>query len=226
MYGLRRRIVGSIIIGLLTISFLGEGNLSYANRHTKDLTTKMIVKEGIVKKEYIRITERVTQEITQEVTDNPGNEKCVPEETQEIKKESEEIKEIEPLIYINNLDTEYKGRPYDVGNERELLERIVMGEAGAEGFNGAALVAQCIRDTLIYKGAGSVREVITKYKYSGDTSKIPNDDVKAAVSYIFDQGGVAVKHKIFYFYAPKLVNSSFHESRKFIVEYGGHRFFE
>lgn len=110
-------------------------------------------------------------------------------------------------------------------SDRDLLERLVMGEAGAEGYEGAALVAQALRDTMVYKGFNSIEEIRVNLKYSGSINKEPNQDVKNAVAYIFDEGGMAVKHTIFYFYAPKLVKSSFHESQLFIVEYKGHRFF-
>ena len=49
--------------------------------------------------------------------------------------------------------------------------------------------------------------------------------LKQAVSFIFN-GGYAVKHRILYFYAPAFVNSEWHETQKFVVEHGGHRFFD
>lgn len=130
------------------------------------------------------------------------------------------------LVNIENPDKNYQGVKLDVGNERELLERIVMGEAGGEGFLGQALVAQCIRDALVYKDIDSVQDVITKMKYSGSLDKKPTEEVKQAVSYIFDEGKNAVQHRILYFYAPKIVKSKFHESQNYIYSHKGHKFFD
>ena len=130
------------------------------------------------------------------------------------------------LVNIENPDRNYQGVKLDVGNERGLLERIVMGEAGGEGFLGQALVAQCIRDALVYKDIDSVQDVITKMKYSGSLDKKPTEEVKRAVSYIFDEGKNAVQHRILYFYAPKIVKSKFHESQNYIYSHKGHKFFD
>ena len=130
------------------------------------------------------------------------------------------------LIEISNPDENYYGHIVILeDSDRDLLEHLVMGEAGNQGMEGAALVAQAIRDTMVYKGFDSVAEVRKALKYSGSISKEPNQDVKDAVAFIFDQGGYAVRHKVLYFYAPKIVNSTWHESQTFIIEYGGHRFF-
>lgn len=130
------------------------------------------------------------------------------------------------LLGIENPDPNYTGAIVTLSPEdRDLLERLVMGEAGGEGMEGAALVAQAIRDTMVYKGFTSVNDVRIACGYSGSIKKSPNQNVKDAVAYIFDQGGNAVQHRIFYFYAPKMVSSKFHESQRFVIEYGGHRFF-
>ena len=130
------------------------------------------------------------------------------------------------LLSIDCADENYTGAIVTLTPEdRDILERLVMGEAGGEGYEGAALVAQAIRDTMVYRGFGSVNDVRIACKYSGSLKKTPNQNVKDAVAYVFDQGGIVVKHPIFYFYAPGMVRSSFHESQKFIIEHGGHRFF-
>lgn len=133
----------------------------------------------------------------------------------------------EGLIAIDNPDEEYDGAIIELDQEnRALLERIVMGEAGGEGVEGAALVAQCIHDTMIKDNNYDVASIISSYKYSGSLDKEPNNNAKEAVSIVFDQGGYAVKHRIIYFYAPGLVDSTWHESQNFVVEYGGHRVFD
>lgn len=130
------------------------------------------------------------------------------------------------LFEIEYADANYRNAIVTLTPEdRDLLERLVMGEAGGSGFEGAALVAQAIRDTMVYKGFGSVAEVRKACGYYGSIKKTPNQDTLDAVRFIFDEGGMAVKHPIFYFYAYRSCTSSFHESQKFIIQHGGHRYF-
>lgn len=130
------------------------------------------------------------------------------------------------LLHTDTPDANYKGAVVTLDPaDRDLLEHLVMGEAGNQGFEGAALVAQAIRDSIVYRGYGSVAAVRSGCGYSGSISREPNDDVKRAVAFIFDEGGIAVKHKIFYFYAFTWSTSKWHETQKFIIQHGGHRFF-
>lgn len=156
------------------------------------------------------------------------SEKTAREEEAKRKAEEERLRKIQSsaLMEIDNPDARYTGKAVSLSDsDRELLEHLVMGEAGGEGMIGASLVAQAIRDTMVYKGFSSVAEVRNSLKYSGSINNTPNETVKKAINFIFDQGGCAVKHKIFYFYAPKYCNSSWHEAQTFVVEYKGHRFF-
>ena len=122
--------------------------------------------------------------------------------------------------------TEEEATPYYelTEEERRVVENIVMGEAGAEPYEGQMLVAQCIlnaceRDNLLPS------EVRMEYKYSG-WNENPNDSVKLAVKEVFDNGVKAIDEPILYFYAPAICNSSWHERQVFVVEVGGHRFFK
>ena len=128
------------------------------------------------------------------------------------------------LLDIEQTDPEYKGKQLDVtGEDRELLERLVHGESGNQGFTGAALVAQAIRDAMVYDGYDSVHEVRSALGYAGRVDLEPNQDVKDAVAYVFDEGNSAVQHRILYFYSS---NGGWHETQNFIVEYKAHRFFD
>lgn len=195
------------------VSFeINEKDMTNSNKYTSDNS----IKNENLGVEKVKNDKKVSVNNAEIIEVNLGNEK--------LDSGSKIIQN--GLIDISNPDLNYQGQALSVGNERDLLERIVMGEAGGEGFKGQALVAQCIRDTMIYKNIGSVQEVISRLKYSGSLNKTPTEEVKQAVSYIFDQGNNAVQHKIVYFYAPGIVDSRFHESQEFIIEYGGHRFFD
>lgn len=143
------------------------------------------------------------------------------ENTEEFKEENTAI------IAGDRIDSNYHGQSVvlDVEN-RNTLERLVMGEAGNQGFIGAALVAQTIHDTMLHDNNFNVNSIRSSHGYMGSVDLEPNDDVKSAVAFIFDKGGMAVQHRLVYFYAPKVTSSDFHEKQKFIVEYGGHKFFD
>lgn len=131
------------------------------------------------------------------------------------------------LLSIDNPDPNYVSRSVSLSaNDRYILERLVMGESGNQGFIGAALVAQTIRDTMVYDGYSSVEQVRTACGYYGSLDREPNQDVLDAVSYIFDQGGAAVQHQLRYFYAYKICSSPWHESQNHIVTYMDVKFFD
>jgi spore germination cell wall hydrolase CwlJ-like protein len=149
---------------------------------------------------------------------------------EEKKAEAERIRLAElqqdAMVQISNPDGEYEGHVINLSDsDRDLVERLIMGESGGIDLTASCLVAQSIRDAMYYKGYSSIQQVRTEMAYSGSITKEPNEYVKQAVKIIFDNGGYVVRHKVLYFYAPKLVSSSWHESRDFIIEYGGHRYF-
>ena len=189
-----------------------------------DMTTKEGQKEKlntnaekIADKERIAIEQAEAEEAARKKAERAASKKAT----------FESVDQSDVLLEIDCPDENYTGVKVTLDAEdRDLLERLVMGEAGAEGFEGAALVAQAIRDTMVYKGFDTVAEVRSALKYSGSIKKEPNQNVLDAVSYIFDDGGCAVKHRIYYFYAYKWSKSKWHETQNFIIQYGGHRFFD
>lgn len=139
----------------------------------------------------------------------------------------EQITLLQEVLYTTPMDYHYDIKPMTIsGKNREILEALVFGEAGDEGFIGQCLVAQCIRDTMYRLNTTDVMQVIKNFKYAGSIKKGTSQSCKDAVSFIFDNGGYVVKQRIIYFYAPKLVKSNFHESQDFVIEWGGHRFFD
>lgn len=133
-----------------------------------------------------------------------------PETEPESIAEIEQSVEIEPLFYLSDY-------------ERWIAECIVMGESGAEPYEGQILVAQCLLNACL-KDDLHPSKVRTKYKYSGWNDN-PSDSVKEAVSAVFDDGYKVTEEFILYFYAPKYLKSKWHETQRFVIEIGGHRFF-
>ena len=107
--------------------------------------------------------------------------------------------------------------------ERDLVERVVMAEAGGESYKGQMLVCQCILNACEIDGIRPAK-VIKKYVYAKARPE-PSDSVKRAVSAVFDKGEQVTDEPIVYFYAPALVRSEFHESQIFCLREGGHKFF-
>ena len=128
------------------------------------------------------------------------------------------------LVDIGNPDYGYSPSHVSLSSyDRAKLERLVMGEAGTMGYTGCALVAQSIRDAMNRSGTSSIDQIISEYQYFGSTAIEPNSDVLSAVSYIFDQDGSAVQHRVLCFY---IGYSSWHETQTFITSLGGVRFFD
>lgn len=131
------------------------------------------------------------------------------------------------LMGIDDPDPSYTGSSISMSDaERDICERMVMGEAGSCGFTGMALVAQCIRDTYVAGGYSSIFDVLSQNGYYGSTSITPSDTCREVVSYIFDQGGSAVQHRIRVFYASNYCSSAWHESQDYVCSYGYVRFFD
>ena len=107
--------------------------------------------------------------------------------------------------------------------ERDVVERVVMAEAGGESFEGQMLVAQCILNAAEKRGVDP-SEAVALYSYTKSRPD-PTQRVKDAVAAVFDRGETVVDEPILYFYNPALVTSDFHESQIFVIEEGGHRFF-
>lgn len=128
------------------------------------------------------------------------------------------------LVSIANPDPSYSPSPVSLSSyDREKLERLVMGEGGSMGYTGCALIAQSIRDAMNRSNTTSIDRIISEYQYYGSTACAPNQDVKDAVSFIFDQNGSAVQHRVLCFYVG---SSSWHETQNYITSIGNVRFFD
>ncbi len=131
------------------------------------------------------------------------------------------------LVASTNVDSSYKPSHLSLSSyDRAKLERLVMGEAGGLGYNGAALVAQTIRDTMALENTTSIDRIISDYQYEGSTLGEASSTVKKAVSYIFDEDGYAVQHRLLYFYASDMIYSSWHETQHYIASCGSEKFFD
>ena len=117
--------------------------------------------------------------------------------------------------------------------ERWVVCCMVAGEAAGESYEGQWAVAQCIYQACINDNL-QPSEVKIQYQYSGwnETLEFDNPELWAQIeeiaSLVFDYGEMYVEDEILWFYAPRWMKngvSEWHESQRFVIEIGGHRFF-
>lgn len=131
------------------------------------------------------------------------------------------------LVAVDYPDTNYSCPHVELTDEnRALLEKLCMGEFGSGGFTGAALIAQAVKNAMVHYGYDDVSDVIKNLHYTGKLKNNPSKAVKDAVIYVFDMDKDAIQHRILFMYNPKLVQSAFHESQRYICTYKNVRFFD
>lgn len=108
--------------------------------------------------------------------------------------------------------------------ERDIVERVVMAEAEGEGFDGQRLVAQCILNTAEAMDLRPDEVVLAPNQYASPAAEA-SQEVKDAVSAVFDAGDMATDEPIRWFYAPRYVYSAWHESKRYVLTYQNHKFF-
>jgi spore germination cell wall hydrolase CwlJ-like protein len=119
-----------------------------------------------------------------------------------------------------------EGEPYYALTywERDLVERVVMAEAGGEAYDGQIAVAQCILNACLLDGIRP-SEAIEEYSYTGNRPD-PTESVKQAVAAVFDDGVTVFGPDVLYFYAPALCRSDWHETQDYVTTIGCHKFFK
>ena len=108
--------------------------------------------------------------------------------------------------------------------ERDLVERVVMAEAGGEPEEGQRAVAQCILNAARLDGIRP-DEVIIEYSYAKSRPE-PTEQVKASVAAVFDEGNLVTDEPILFFYAPARCSSEWHETQAYVDTIGAHKFFK
>ena len=198
-------------------------NTNVENKTEYEYTIRGLDKDGnlvtsynsFLSKEYIEKEEETEKE---ESTSNSSNNNTTPT-----------IKEgpvNEGFLYAIDeslIDENYKGVKYELTDEeRSLLENIVEGEFGGD-YKGAVFIAQCLRDAITYKYTSSILALPYEMGYDGYSAGRTSSSsyTKKAVSYVFDQGGSAVQHRILVMYNPTMCSSAWHESQKLIYDYPG-----
>lgn len=108
--------------------------------------------------------------------------------------------------------------------ETALVCEIVYAEAGNQGFYGQVLVAQCIRNACEIDGIRPA-EAIEIFQYAKPKAN-PPEEVKKAVTAVFDENYKITELPILYFYstAGGFV-SNWHETQDYVLTHKDHKFF-
>ena len=196
-----------------------------------DTDTEIILDHKPTKKNfplnYLYLTnEDIYKNITEDISDEIIKEEMIVPYYFSIKVPNSDFQNQGGLLDIENPDEDYIGGIVLLTDEdRDLLEKLIYGEAGNQGFIGICLVAQCLRDAMLYEDFESIAEIRKEFRYYGSIKKGTSDEVKRAIEFIFNEGHYAVKHPILYFYIPIEGKKGFHETQEFIVQYKKTKFY-
>ena len=145
--------------------------------------------------------------------------------TEDIKYSCNEVEQEEEVEVPEHKETTF----FLSDSERYIVEQVVMSECGNEPYEGIVAVAQCIYNTAVNKGMSPADVVQVPGQYASMSSKEANDNVKKAVSQVFDSEEFYVEEPIMFFYAPKYSAGTWHESSpnlEYVCTIGGHKFFK
>lgn len=112
--------------------------------------------------------------------------------------------------------------------ERDLIERVVMAEAGNQPLEGQMAVAQCILNTAEAESMRPDEVVLKPKQYAAPVSaERVTDSVRQSVSAVFDHGETVTDEPIRYFYAPARSSSAWHETAlAYVMTIEDHKFFK
>lgn len=202
----------------------------------KQPPTEIAIKEEVVtikdKQEEKQETTKATEKATEPESTEETKESSSPFATAPTQKKKASYKKQWDKGYLFALDypdENYSCPHVELSEEnRVLIEKICLAEFGTGGFNGAVLIAQSIKNAMVYYNTDDVEKIIGKLKYSGRKSANSSKTVQDAITYVFDMDLNAVQHRILYKYNPDVVGgiSKFHESKEYVCTYNNVRFFD
>jgi hypothetical protein len=175
-----------------------------------------------------------------------------PEESESVEENSFEIPDFIPVLEYGNLSIwQYENRMIDMfGNplstevieienaetwelseyERHVVCAMVCGEASNQSYYGKWLVCTCIRNAC-FRSQIQPSKVRIEYQYSGWNEEYEKQypelwaEIEDIVYRVFDCGDLAIEDNILWFYNPDKSKGKFHNTQRFVIEEGNHRFY-
>ncbi len=114
--------------------------------------------------------------------------------------------------------------------EFHVVCAMVCGESANQSYYGKWLVATCIHNAC-FRSQIQPSQVRIDYQYSGWNEKYENQypeiwaEIEEIVNRVFEYGDLAVDDEILWFYNPDKSKGNFHNTQRFVVEEGNHRFY-
>lgn len=130
-------------------------------------------------------------------------------------------------VYAAEDTTEEEAQePIIDADARDIIERVCAAEARGEGLEGLCAVAQVIKDRGDLWGRDYVDICLSKAQFAKPYKGEVSDEVKRAVSLVFDEGVRVIDGYATHFYAWKLIDApSWTENKTLVAEIGCHRFY-
>ena len=188
----------------------------------------VIIQKNIKTQNQIRPTEKETVTETKSTEENTK----VTMATAETQKETTSYQsqwEKGYLLALDYPDAGYNPRHVELSDEtRAVVESLCMAQNEAGDFIGAALVAQSLKNAMIYHATDDVMALLDRLHFTRERNSAVSKDVRDAVVYVFDMDKNAVQHRILYNYKPKNDKelSEFHEGKEYVCTYKNIRFFD
>lgn len=110
-------------------------------------------------------------------------------------------------------------------HDRNIIERVVAGEARGESFYGQLAVAQTIHDRAMLSGMNPADIATQPYQYAEPYQGEISESVKLAVVYIFDRGIMIFDEPTTHFYATWIDEPYWTADKVCRGQLGVHRFY-
>ncbi len=172
-----------------------------------DRKTKKIIGDGIIVTLIVAIIVTLAfcvmlihkinalTEITEEVLKNTVREEIIGENDKYIDLEEKTV------VIANESLTQGNEQAFTCDSERELIERVVAAEARGEEYIGMVAVAQTIKDRGDLWGMTYTEVVKAPNQYAPPYKGNVSEEVKQAVSDVFDNGYRAFEEPITHFHS-------------------------
>lgn len=161
---------------------------------------------------------------------SPEEETSVPEQTVQTEPEnakskiSKNFEKTTAIVGVEAPDDNYVPMKIHLTPvDKTIIEKTVAAYSTDE--TSACIISQLIRDNWIYHKSTSASDAIMESGCDEAESDV-NDYVKTAVEKIFENGEVAVRHRILFFYDPNTEIADEYEKQKYVLTYGSYKFFD
>lgn len=161
---------------------------------------------------------------------SPEEETSIPEQTVQTEPEnakskiSKNFEKTTAIVGVETPDDKYVPMKIHLTPiDKTIIEKTVAAYSTDE--TSACIISQLIRDNWIYHDSTSASDAIMESGCDEAETEV-KDYVKTAVEKIFENGEVAVRHRILFFYDPNTEVADEYENQEYVLTYGSYKFFD